>query len=78
MRIIKTNTMNTTTEQKLMLNNVLSELLIRKALVEGFDKERTEMIEEEIYQLKQLLNEKTNKTERSESFGYSGNIIREA
>jgi len=70
--------MNTTTEQKLMLNNVLSELLIRKALVEGFDKERTEMIEEEIYQLKQLLNEKTNKTERSESFGYSGNIIREA
>jgi len=78
LRIIKTNTMNTTTEQKLMLNNVLSELLIRKALVEGFDKERTEMIEEEIYQLKQLLNEKTNKTERSESFGYSGNIIREA
>jgi hypothetical protein len=70
--------MTTTTETQLMLNNVLGELMIRKSLVEGFDKERTEMIEEEIYQLKQLLNEKTNKTERSESFGYSGNIIREA
>jgi len=70
--------MTTTTETQLMLNSVLSELMIRKSLVEGFDKERTEMIEEEIYQLKQLLNEKTNKTERSESFGYSGNIIREA
>lgn len=70
--------MNTTTEQKLMLNSVLSELLIRKALVEGFDKERAEMIEEEIYQLKQLLNEKTNQKERGASFGYSGNIIREA
>ncbi len=78
MRIIKTNTMNTTTEQKLMLNNVLGELMIRKSIVEGFDKERAEMIDEEIYQLKQLLHEKTNQTERSESFGHSRNIIREA
>lgn len=70
--------MKTTTETQLMLNSVLSELMIRKSLVEGFDKERAEMIEEEIYQLKQLLNEKTNKTERSESFGHSRNIIREA
>jgi len=70
--------MTTTTETQLMLNNVLGELMIRKSLVEGFDKERTEMIEEEIYQLKQLLNEKTNQTERSESFGHSRNIIRQA
>jgi len=70
--------MNTTTEQKLMLNSVLSELLIRKALVEVFDKERAEMIEEEIYKLKQLLNEKTNKTERGQGIGHTGNIIREA
>ena len=70
--------MNTTTEQKLMLNSVLSELMIRKSLVEGFDKERAEMIESEIYQLKQLLNEKTNKTERGQGIGHTGNIIREA
>lgn len=70
--------MNTTTEQKLMLNSVLSELLIRKALVEVFDKERAEMIEEEIYKLKQLLNEKTNKTERGQGIGHTRNIIREA
>ena len=75
---IKTNTMNTTTEKQLMLNSVLSELMIRKSLVEGFDKERAEMIEEEIYQLKQLLNEKTNKTERGQGIGHSRNIIREA
>lgn len=70
--------MTTTTEKQLMLNSVLGELMIRKSLVEGFDKERAEMIEEEIYKLKQLLNEKTNKTERSASFGHSGNIIRQA
>jgi hypothetical protein len=66
------------TETQLMLNNVLGELMIRKALVEPFDKERAEMYEEEIYQLKQLLNEKTNQTERGESFGHTSNIIREA
>jgi hypothetical protein len=70
--------MTTTTETQLMLNSVLSELMIRKSLVEGFDKERAEMIEEEIYQLKQLLHEKTNKTERGASFGHSRNIIRQA
>jgi len=70
--------MNTTTETQLMLNNVLGELMIRKSIVEGFDKERAEMYEEEIYQLKQLLNEKTNQTKRSASFGHSRNIIREA
>jgi hypothetical protein len=70
--------MNTTTEKQLMLNNVLGELMIRKSLIEPFDKERAEMYEEEIYQLKQLLNEKTNQTERGQGIGYSGNIIREA
>jgi len=70
--------MTTTTEKQLMLNNVLGELMIRKSLIEPFDKERAEMIEEEIYQLKQLLNEKTNQTERSQGIGHSRNIIREA
>ena len=69
--------MRTTTEKQLMLNSVLSELMIRKSLVEGFDKERAEMIEEEIYQLKQLLHEKTNQTEGSPSIRHSRNIIRE-
>jgi hypothetical protein len=70
--------MNTTTEKQLMLNNVLGELMIRKSLIEPFDKERAEMYEEEIYKLKQLLNEKTNQTERSQGIGHSRNIIREA
>jgi hypothetical protein len=69
--------MKNQTEKQLMLNNVLGELMIRKSLIEPFDKERAEMYEEEIYQLKQLLNEKT-KTQRGESFGHSLNIIREA
>jgi hypothetical protein len=66
------------TEKQLMLNNVLGELMIRKSLIEPFDKERAEMYEEEIYKLKQLLNEKTNQTQRGESFGHTSNIIREA
>ena len=70
--------MTTTTETQLMLNSVLSELMIRKSLVEGFDKERAEMIDEEIYKLKQLLNEKTNQTERGQGIGHTSNIIREA
>lgn len=65
------------TEKQLMLNNVLGELMIRKSLIEPFDKERAEMYEEEIYKLKQLLNEKT-KTERGQGIGHTSNIIREA
>jgi len=61
-----------------MFNSAINELMIRKSLIEPFDKERAEMYEEEIYQLKQLINEKTNQTERSSSFGHSLNIIREA
>jgi hypothetical protein len=65
------------TQQNKLINSVLKELMIKKALVEGFDQERAELLDSEIYQLKQLLNEKTNK-ERSASFGHSTNIIRQA
>ena len=61
-----------------MFNSAINELMIRKSLIEPFDKERAEMYEEEIYQLKQLINEKTNQTERSEGIRHSLNIIRQA
>jgi len=61
-----------------MFNSAINELMIRKSLIEPFDKERAEMYEEEIYQLKQLINEKTNQTERSEGIRHSRNIIRQA
>ena len=66
------------TQQLQMINSVLTEMLIRKSLIEPFDKERAELYESEIYELKQLLNEKTNQAEGSQGKRHSGNIIRQA
>lgn len=66
-----------TAEQLKLINSVLGELMIRKSLIEPFDKEKAEVYEHEIYQLKQMLNEKTNETQGSPSIRHSSNIIRE-
>jgi hypothetical protein len=60
-----------------IFNSAINELMIRKSLIEPFDKERAEMYEEEIYQLKQLINEKTNQTQRGEGIRHSRNYIRQ-
>ena len=66
-----------TAEQLKLINSVLGELMIRKSLIEPFDKEKAEVYESEINQIKQLLNEKTNQTEGSQGIRHSRNIIRE-